>query len=381
MSGRLVAIDLPGGPAFVDALRRVWDAGDAALPIDQRLPPAARAGLLGEMRPAALVGPDGVEVPLPDSFPVQPGDALVVATSGTTGDSKGVVHTHTSVRASAEMISRRLGVDASRDKWYACLPPAHIGGLSVITRAIVTDTPLLAADAITADGLADAVEANCTLVSLVVAALPRIDAERWRVILLGGSATPPVLPATAIRTYGMTETGSGVVYDGWALDGVGVRAIDGELQLRTPTLARSYRLADAGPEGRPLPLAGDGWFVTGDGGAVASDGLVSVTGRIGDVIVTGGEKVWPEPVERVLAALAGIADVAVVGVLDPHWGHAVTAIVVPVDRSDVLTLDVCRAAVKAVLPAYCAPVAMVVADSIPRTAIGKIRRSALHALT
>ncbi len=364
----------------MDALRRVWDAGDAALPIDQRLPPAARTILLDEMRPAAVIRAGGVEVLLPDSVPVELGDALVVATSGTTGDPKGVVHTHASVRASADMISKRLGVDPARDKWYACLPPAHIGGLSVISRAILTGTPLVAVDAITSAGLATARDAGCTLVSLVVAALPRIDAASWRVILLGGSAMPPVVPATAIRTYGMTETGSGVVYGGWALEGVGVRAIDGEVQLHTPTLARAYRSADAGPEGRPLPLVDDGWFATGDAGAVASDGLVSVTGRIGDVIVTGGEKVWPEPVERVLASVAGIADIAVVGVPNARWGHAVTALVVPVDRANPPTLDLCRAAVKAVLPAYCAPVAIVLADSIPRTAIGKIRRGALHSL-
>src|SRR5262245_16763998 len=104
---RLVPIDLPGGPDFVDALRRVWDDGDAALPIDRRLPRAAVDSLLDAMR-------------LDD--PVEEGDAVVVATSGTTGASKGVVLTHDAVRASATATSARLDVDPARDTWLACLP-------------------------------------------------------------------------------------------------------------------------------------------------------------------------------------------------------------------------------------------------------------------
>ena len=90
---RLVAIDLPGGPGFVDELRRVWDAGDAAFPVDQRLPAAAKRELCAAMR----VGDE-----------VEPGDALVVATSGSTGTPKGVVLTHDAVAASARATSERL---------------------------------------------------------------------------------------------------------------------------------------------------------------------------------------------------------------------------------------------------------------------------------
>ena len=122
----LVAIDATGGPAFVSAVQRAWDDGDAVLPVDPRLPPPARERLL-EALGAGL--------------PVAAGDALVMATSGTTGDPKGVVLTHDAVGASALATSERLGVDPAVDHWLACLPLGHVGGMSVVTRALVTGTP------------------------------------------------------------------------------------------------------------------------------------------------------------------------------------------------------------------------------------------------
>src|SRR5271163_2076831 len=142
----LVALDLPGGIGFVDALRAIWDTGDAAAPLDPRLPPPARRVLLDALRPTRIVGSDGEQRALPDGIGVEDGDALVVATSGTSGASgqpKGVVLTHDAVAASAEATSARLGVDPDRDVWLACLPLAHIGGLAVVTRSIVTGTPVV----------------------------------------------------------------------------------------------------------------------------------------------------------------------------------------------------------------------------------------------
>src|SRR5271165_687001 len=116
--GELVALDLPAGPAFVDALRATWDAGDAVLPIDPRLPRPAADRLLDALRPSRVVGPD-VSHPLPGGVPTEPGDALVIVTSGTTGEPKGVVHTHASVTASAVATSAGLAVDPDRDHWVA----------------------------------------------------------------------------------------------------------------------------------------------------------------------------------------------------------------------------------------------------------------------
>ena len=123
----------------------------------------------------------------------------------------------------------------------------------------------------------------------------------------------------------MTETASAVVLDGHALDGVELRVVDGEMQVRGPMLLRCYR------DGTD-PRTADGWLPTDDAGELAPDGRLTVHGRRGDLIVTGGENVWPAPVERILAEAPSVAEVAVVGRPDPTWGHAVTAVVVPADR-------------------------------------------------
>ncbi|MEY2959139.1 MAG: 2-succinylbenzoate--CoA ligase [Actinomycetota bacterium] len=362
---RLVALDLPGGPRFVESLRRAWDDGDAVLPLDQRLDLTRRRSVAERFGASVVVDDDG-STHIPDGTPVESGDALVVATSGSTGEPKGVVLTHDAVAASAAATSRRLGVTRS-DHWLACLPLAHVGGLSVVTRALHTGTMLTVHPGFDAH----AVETSgATLVSLVPTALLRIDPTRFRTIVLGGSRPPEVRPVNSVTTYGMTETGSGVVYDRVPLDGVDVRIVDGEIELRAPMLLRCYR------DGTDPRRAG-GWFPTGDLGELGADGTLTVAGRRGDLIISGGENVWPEPVEAVLAGAAGVADVAVVGRPDPEWGDIVVAVVVPTDDTHPPALQDLREHVKRSLPAFCAPRAVEYRGSIPRTALGKIRRSAL----
>ena len=372
----LVAVDLAGGPAFVDALVRAWDDGDAVLPVDQRLPAPSKAALLDSLRPGVVVGP-GTRQRRFGAVPILPGDALVVATSGTTGTPKGVVLTHDALLASSTATSARLDVDPARDRWLACLPLAHIGGLSVVVRALHTGTALSVHpgfDAAAVDAAATGTAERATLVSLVPTALTRIDASRWRMVVVGGSAMPSDLPANAVRTYGLTETGSGVVYDGMPLADVEMRIADGEIHLRCPMLLRAYRTDE--PVGTD-PKQPDGWFATGDAGTTGVDGALTVVGRIGDVIVSGGEKVWPEPIERILATSPAIRDVAVGGRPDAEWGTLVVAYAVPADPAAPPNLDALRELVKRELPAYCAPRQLVLVDRIPRTAIGKVHRAAL----
>ncbi len=390
----LVALDLPGGVGFVDALRAVWDTGDAAAPLDPRLPPAARQLLLDALRPTRIVGSDGAQRALHGGLPVEDGDALVVATSGSSGIPKGVVLTHAAVAASARATSSRLGVDPHRHAWLACLPLAHIGGLAVVTRSILTDTPVVVLPGFDADrveGLGRA--GSATHVSLVTTALQRLDPSVFVCVLLGGSRLPETLPENAVATYGMTETGSGVVYDGWPLDGVeiGFRAAtspgsapsvagetetEGEILLRAPMLFRCYRDGEdgrvTGPDGAP------NWFATGDAGRLRADGSLEVSGRIADVIVTGAEKVWPDAVERILVAHPRIAEVAIWKRTDPEWGDVVVAWVVPVGPAP--ALEELKEMVAERLAPWAAPKELILVDELPRTAAGKIRRKELESL-
>jgi O-succinylbenzoic acid--CoA ligase len=367
---RLVALDLPGGPNFVDALRRVWDDGDAAFVLDQRLPRAAAERTLRAVSPAIVRNEQG-DSPLDHAVPIDDDDALVIATSGTSGEPKGVVLTHAAVRASADATSRRIGV-RDDDHWLACLPIAHVGGLSVITRALHLGTRLTV---LAGFDPAAAMSSGATLASLVPTALARLDARRFRVLLVGGASAPKNLPENVLTTYGMTETGSGVVYSGRPLDGVEVRIDhDGIISLRGPMLLRTYR---NGVD----PKDHDGWFATGDVGEWTGSGeerRLVVHGRRGDMINTGGEKVWPDAVEHVLSQHPSIAEVAIVGLDDPEWGQRVVAVVIPRDGASP-TLESLRETVKDTLPAYCAPRQLELVDAIPRTALGKIRRADLVA--
>ena len=208
--------------------------------------------------------------------------------------------------------------------------------------------------------------------SLVATALARIDAALFRVIVLGGSRPPADRPPHAVATYGMTETGSGVVYDGIPLDGVEVTFLDGEILVRCPMLMRGYR-------NHPSPIDADGWLHTGDLGHWLPDGRLHVEGRRGDMIVTGGENVWPETVEAVLSTHPAVGEVAVAGTPDPEWGATVTAWVVPSDPGHPPLLDELRDHVRATLPAFCAPRRLEIVGSLPRTALGKVQKHLLTA--
>ncbi|MBI2709487.1 MAG: AMP-binding protein [Actinobacteria bacterium] len=380
----LVALDLPAGPEFVGALRRAWDRGDAVLPVDQRLAPPARLALVERMRPARVVEPGGDPSgrSLAEAVPVLDGDALVVPTSGTTGAPKGVVHTHASVAAHARAVHERLAVERASDRWLSCLPLAHVGGLGVVTRALVTGLRVEVHEHFDVEAVLDAARRGATLVSLVPTALDRLPEVPFRWVVLGGSADPVARPANVVRTYGSTESGGGVVYDGVPLAGVEVRVDDdGAIALRGPTLLRAYRLdpSQEGPAGTD-PKATDGWFTTGDIGAWDEvSARLTVAGRRGDLIVTGGENVWPGPVEAVIATHPAVAAVAVVGRRDPDWGERVVAVVVPRTGVARPSLDALRDHVKATLPPWCAPRSLELVDALPRTALGKVRRDAVAA--
>ncbi|HLM29265.1 MAG TPA: fatty acid--CoA ligase family protein, partial [Acidimicrobiales bacterium] len=237
----------------------------------------------------------------------------------------------------------------------------------VVTRALLSGTPLEVLPAFDADEVERAArQRGATITTVVPTALLRIDAGLYRRIVVGGAAPPDQLPPNVLVSYGMTETGSAITYDGVPLSGAEVRVVDGEIQVRGPMLFRTYR------DGRD-PKDAAGWFATGDQGELA-DGVLRVLGRADDLIITGGENVWPTRVEWALHDHPGVDDVAVVGRPDPEWGQRVTALVVAAEPGSPPSLDALRDWVEERLPAYAVPRALEIVDALPRTLLGKIQR-------
>jgi o-succinylbenzoate---CoA ligase len=372
----LVALRWPPGPGMAEELGRLWDEGRAVLPLRWDLPEAEHDRLLRLARPAALAEPDAT-TPLDDAVPT--GAALCLPTAGSSGPPKLVELGRAALDASARLTSERLGSAGAR--WLCCLPLDHVAGIMTLVRSRLFGTaPVVLSGFDPAD--VAAVEADA--ISLVPVMLERlldegVDLSGWRWILLGGAAVRPSLLDRAraagghvVRTYGMTETCGGVVYDGTPLDGVEVSTgPDGVVRLRTPTIMDRYR-------GDPAATAAafeDGWFVTHDLGEWDGDRL-RVHGRADDVIVTGGENVSPEEVEALLASHPGVAEVAVAGSDDPEWGRRVVAYVVPAPGA-APSLEDLRSHVKAQAASYKAPREVVVVDALPRLPSGKVARASL----
>ncbi len=360
---------------FVDLVQRAWSNGDAVLPIDQRLRPAGKKMLMDTMAPSEIIDASFTTSSLPNGRPMQDGDALVIASSGSTGSPKGIIHTHSSIVAGAQASASRLQL-SSNDHWLVCIPVSHVGGFSVITRALHTGAALTLHPTFDATAVQEAVKNGATHTSLVATALARIDASLFSSILLGGSSAPDNLPSNVITTYGMTETGGGVVYNGQPLDNVEIKIVDGEIFLRCPMLMRAYR------DDQTISMQ-DGWYATGDIGEIDDNGKLSVHGRQTDLIITGGENVWPSGVENSLASHPIVNQVVVRGMPDTTWGQRVVAYVVLNDSSqtsEVKLLSDLREHVKQTLPAFCAPQQIVILAEIPRTSLGKVDVQALPSL-
>ena len=375
MGEALVAVRLTFDAAFTTTIDAVWEAGDAVLPIHPDLPGPEVEALLGALRPGFLVDGSGVRQ-LPGAAPVEPGTALVVPTSGTTGKPKGVVLTHDNLAASALATAARLELGAE-DGWLCCVPPSHIAGLMVLVRARLTGSAVVLHPRF--DPAAIAADASTNIVSLVPTMLrrllaARVDVARFRWILLGGGPVPAELVAAAtaagarvVATYGMTETCGGAVYDGVPLPGVRVAtAEDGTIALAGPMLMRGYRLR---PEETAAALR-DGWFLTSDVGELDASGRLRVLGRRDDLIISGGQKVLPVEVANLLMEHPAVADAAVAGRPDDEWGQAVAAVVVPAPGA-APTLAELRAFVAERLAPYKAPRYLVIVPEVPRGPTGK----------
>ena len=322
------------------------------------------------------------------ALPARVDDAVgaLIYTSGSTGRRRCALLDRAAFDASAAAGASVLGW-RDDDRWLACLPLAHVGGLSVLTRclwagrtAVLTDpSPRFEPAAIAAQIARDRV----TLVSLVPTMLARLldHQPSWqppahlRAVLLGGAPAPVSLLARAAdrgltvhTTYGMTETCSHVAIDGRTLPGIELALRDGRIAVRGPVLLRGFAPPD---DGEPA-LDPDGWYVTGDRGAFGDDGRLRVLGRADDVIVTGGEKVDPRAVEVALEALPGV----VFGEPDPAWGERVVAALHAVPGA-ARAGEAALADALASLARHERPRRIVWLDELPLGATGKIDRAAV----
>ena len=336
----------------------------------------------------------------------------ILATSGTRGLPRFVVHEWRSLRANAEAANERLGFGPD-DRWLATLAWAHVGGLAVPLRAAAAGATVgLASARFDAATVARALgELAITHLSLVPAMLHGLleagarPPGSLRAVLLGGAATPPDLLDRALGagwpialSYGLTEAGSQVATSaprelraadrscGRPLRGVEVRIRPaegrdertmpgpppdrvGHIEVRGPILFRGY----IGAPPRPR----DAWFSTGDLGRLDADGRLEVTGRLHDRIVSGGTNVDPVRIEAVLAGHPEVREAAVIGFPDETWGQIVVAVVAGHDPELASRLDPwCRQR----LSSARVPRRWEVVERIPRTATGKVDRPRLRAL-
>jgi len=422
------ARDRPDAPFLIDRDDTVVDFRRAAERVDRvaaglrrRFDPGARIGVLAHPTPEAALTMLAVPmagmvlVPLPSRArvaavaamretadvatviagapptgagrPVRPSpddDHSAVFTSGSGGRPRAVRLTWANFEASAAASAAHLDHE-SDDRWLAVLPLHHVGGLSILTRsarqgsAVVLDGPFDAATAVRRLHGGDA-----TLGSFVPAMIDRMmsaglsGAPGFRAGLVGGGPVSEVAlaacPLTLLPTYGMTETCSQVA----TADPSDPRP-DRLVPLAGAdiTIERDGRIAVRGPMVSPGDLDGPprGRFVTGDIGRFDTEGRLRVLGRADRVIVSGGENVMPDHVERVLSAIAGVREAAVAGVPDDIWGEVVVAVYTGSVLSDELA-----AVVRPLLASHELPRRWRRVDELPRLGIGKVDVDAVRRL-
>jgi len=325
--------------------------------------------------------------------------AAILYTSGTTGRARGAVLARSALLASALASSANLGWQDD-DCWLLAMPLARIGGLSIVTRSLIARKTVALVPSFDAMQLPQWLLDHCvTLLSVVPTMLTQVlDAHPdWqppahlRVVLLGGAAASPRLLERAaersvpiVITYGCTETCSQVVatpysqcFDtaacaaGRPLQGAELRVAEGHIHVRGPMLMAGYL-------GEP-PLTAGSWFDTGDLGHVDDHGCVHIHARRSDLVVTGGENVYPSEVERALERCPGIREAGVFGVRDDVWGQTVAAALVATHAppSDAILL---RYLSERLAP-HKRPRQIVFVPSLPQTPAGKLDRDGLQGLT
>ena len=355
---------------------------------------------LAERRQALSIPDTFADQPVTDVTPLADNDAaLVLFTSGTSGQAKAARLNWSAIRHAADSAVQVLALTPG-NTWLGCLPLDHIGGASVIFRSGRGGGTVVLQDRFAASAttqIIDAHEANG--ISVVPTMLHRLINERenrpWpaalRCILTGGGPLTAELIArcTALglppsQTYGLTEAASqvctllphdAVMHPGTAglpLPGMEIRIKDGVIHVRGPSVFSGYEEQGIVRE----PLAPNSWFNTGDLGELDAHGFLTVHGRRTDLIISGGENIYPAEIEATLERHPAIAEAGVYGIADAEWGQVVAAVLVahgePLKDTD--------------FTAWCAmnlanfkrPRHWRWATTLPRTATGKLQR---HLLT
>jgi malonyl-CoA/methylmalonyl-CoA synthetase len=400
---RLGLVVVPANPAYQEReiAHLVADARPRAAVVDDR--DRARWVARASETDPIIVGP---AVDLPDGPDVGvegagPGDPAVIGyTSGTTGAPKGAVLSHANLLASSESVRLAWRWEAA-DRLVLALPLFHIHGLGVgLHGTLLAGGSAVLLPGFDPDVVLDAVAAHdATLffgVPTMYARLARSpragELARLRLCVSGSAPLPPAVfhrlaeesGHRVLERYGMTETGMNVSnpHDGdrrpgtvgFPLPGVELRLdAAGEILVRGPNVFGGYF---ANPDATAAAFD-DGWFRTGDIGAVDDDGYLRLVGRTQELIITGGLNVYPREVEDVLLTHPGVAEVAVAGVPDEEWGETVTAWIVPAgDREPPDAGDILAHAARH-LAAFKRPRAVHLVERLPRNALGKLLRHEL----
>ncbi|MDR7537751.1 MAG: o-succinylbenzoate--CoA ligase [Armatimonadota bacterium] len=324
----------------------------------------------------------------------------IIYTSATSGRPKGVMLSFGNHWWSAIGTGLHLGL-SRHDRWLAVLPLFHVGGLAILWRCVIYGIPAIVHEAFDPAAVNQAIDAEgVTLISVVSTMLERMLDERGgrpypptlRCVLLGGGPAPGPLVERCLRlgvpvapTYGLTEAASQVATmlpgevaarpgaAGKPLPPAEIRIEDEEILVRGPTVMLGY----AGrPEETARTLRG-GWLHTGDLGHQDADGYLYVHERRDDLIITGGENVYPAEVEAVLLAHPGVEDAGAVGVPDQQWGQVV-AVAVKCRPGARLTAGEVRAFCRTRLAGYKTPKHVWFVDNLPRSPAGKLIRRLLR---
>lgn len=374
----LTVIDVPSGPASIDAL---WDPIDDALSGGSPIALVPQASAL-----APLAMTETIRAALDLDRPVDANTSVVVSTSGSTGQPRGVCLGTSALTVFASHVNALAGGDPT---WVLAIPPTSIGGLNVVIRARATGRRAIAvssvggADRFTDTAFAEAVQAaaahgNPVAVSLVPVQLPRLlESPIGRraladcsLVLVGGAALTPQaardcanVGISITTTYGMTETSGGCVLDGTPLPGVQVRLDepDGRIFLAGPMLASGYR------DGSNEAFV-DGWLRTQDRGRW-EDGRLHVLGRLDDVVMINGVNVDLVAIEDRASDHPSIESVIAVPVVDSD-----TTRIHLIYTGEVIALEELQAWIAHTLGSPAAPSAAHRVEAFVLTSTGKIDR-------